>query len=90
MPLVRLEPATPGYRVKHSTTEPPSSSNFVRGPLNVSKYHILRLYALVYKFKQIVGKPNFSDQCKKDCKTLYKSYIYNLDVMAPSACLHGL
>ena len=30
---------------------------------------------LVYKFKQIVGKPNFSDQFKKDSKTLYKGWI---------------
>ena len=28
---------------------------------------------LVYKFKRIVGKSNFSDQ--KDCKTLYKGWI---------------
>ena len=35
---------------------------------------------LVYKFKRIVGNPNFSDQFKK----IFKSYIkvrYNLDVM---------
>ena len=35
---------------------------------------------LVYKFKQIVGKPNFSDQFKK----IVKRYIrvgYNLDIM---------
>ena len=41
---------------------------------------------LVYKFKRIVGKPNFSDQFKK----IVKRYIkvgYNLDVMRQSACL---
>ena len=41
---------------------------------------------LVYKLKQIVGKPNFSDQFKK----IIKRYIkvgYNLDVMRQSACL---
>ena len=41
---------------------------------------------LVYKFKQIVGKPNFSDQFKK----IVKRYIrvgYNLDIMQQSACL---
>ena len=41
---------------------------------------------LVYKFKQIVGKPNFSDQCKK----IVKRYIrvgYNLDIMRQFACL---
>ena len=41
---------------------------------------------LVYKFKQIVGKPNFSDQFKK----IVKRYIrvgYNLDIMRQSACL---
>ena len=30
---------------------------------------------LVYKFKRIFGKPNFSDQFKKDSKTLYKGWI---------------
>ena len=41
---------------------------------------------LVYKFKRIVGKPNFSDQFKK----IVKCYIrvgYNLDIMRQSACL---
>ena len=40
----------------------------------------------VYKFKRIVGKPNFSDHFKK----IIKRYIkvgYNLDVMRQSACL---
>ena len=41
---------------------------------------------LIYKFKRIVGKPNFSDQFKK----IVKRYIrvgYNLDIMQQSACL---
>ena len=41
---------------------------------------------LVYKFKRIVGKPNFSDQFKK----IIKRYIkvgYDLDVMRQSTCL---
>ena len=41
---------------------------------------------IVYKFKQIVGKPKISDQCKK----LVKRYIrvgYNLDIMQQSASL---
>ena len=41
---------------------------------------------LVYKFKRIVGKPNFSDQFKK----IIKRYIrvgYNFDIMRQSACL---
>ena len=41
---------------------------------------------LVYKFKRIVGKPNFSDQLKK----IVKCYIrvgYNLNIMRQSACL---
>ena len=41
---------------------------------------------LVYKFKQIVGKPYFSDQFKQ----IVKRYIrvgYNLDIMRQSACL---
>ena len=35
---------------------------------------------LVYKFKQIVGKPNFSDQFKKIVKR-YIRFGYNLDIM---------
>ena len=41
---------------------------------------------LVYKFKRIVGKPNFSDQFKQ----IIKRYIkvgYNLDAKRQSACL---
>ena len=30
---------------------------------------------LVYRFKRIVRKSNFSDQFKKDCKTLYNGWI---------------
>ena len=41
---------------------------------------------LVYKFKRIVGKPNFSDQFKKIIKR-YIKFGYNLDVMRQSACL---
>ena len=40
---------------------------------------------LVYKLKQNVGKPNFSDQFKK----IVKRYIrveYNMDIMRQSAC----
>ena len=40
----------------------------------------------VYKFKRIVGRPNFSDQFKKIIKR-YKKVGYNLDVMQQSACL---
>ena len=41
---------------------------------------------LVYKFKQTVGKPNFSDQFKKIVK-LYIRVGYNLDIMRQAACL---
>ena len=41
---------------------------------------------LVYKFKRIVGKPNFSDQFKKIVKR-YIRVVYNLDIMRQSACL---
>ena len=44
---------------------------------------------MVIKFinsKEIVGKPNFSDQFKKIIK-LYKKVGYNLDIMRQSACL---
>ena len=43
---------------------------------------------LVYKFKRIVGKPNFSDQSKK----IIKCYIkvgYNLDAMRQTVCMPG-
>ena len=41
---------------------------------------------LVYKFKRIAGKPNFSDQFKKIVKR-YMRVGYNLDIMRQSACL---
>ena len=41
---------------------------------------------LVYKFKRIVGKPNFSDQFKKIVKR-YVRVGYNLYIMRQSACL---
>ena len=41
---------------------------------------------LVYKFKRIVGKPNFSDQFKK-IVIRYIKVGYNLDFMRQSACL---
>ena len=41
---------------------------------------------LVFKFKRIIGKPNFSDQFKKMIKR-YLKVGYNLDVMPQSACL---
>ena len=41
---------------------------------------------LAYKFKRIVGKPNFSDQFKKMVKR-YIRVVYNLDIMRQPACL---
>ena len=41
---------------------------------------------LVYKFKQIVGRTDFSDQFWKIMKS-YKRICYNLNVMRQSACL---
>ena len=41
---------------------------------------------LVYKFKRIVEKPNFSDQFKKMVKRCVR-VGYNLDIMGQSACL---
>ena len=41
---------------------------------------------LVYKFRRIVGKPNFCDQFKKIVKH-YLRVGYNLDIMRQSACL---
>ena len=41
---------------------------------------------LVYKFKRIARKPNFSDQFKRVIKR-YIKVGYNLDVMCQSACL---
>ena len=40
---------------------------------------------LVYKFKRIVGKPNFSDQFKKIIKSDIK-VGYNLNVIRQSTC----
>ena len=41
---------------------------------------------LVYKFKRIIGRPNFSDQFKKIIKR-YKRVGYNMDIMRQSAYL---
>ena len=41
---------------------------------------------LVYKFKRIFGKPNFSDQFKKIVKRSIR-VGYHLDIMRQSACL---
>ena len=41
---------------------------------------------LVYKFKRIVGKSNFSDQFKKIVKRFIR-VGFNLDIMRQSACL---
>ena len=41
---------------------------------------------VVYKFKRIVGKPNFSDQFKNMVKRLIRAG-YSLDIMRQSACL---
>ena len=41
---------------------------------------------LVYKFKRIVGKSNFSDQFKNIVKRFIR-VGYNLDIMRQSACL---
>ena len=57
--------------------------------LNLSATRHIRTYIygdLLYKFKRIIGKPNFSDQFKK----IIKRYIkvgFNLDVLRQSACL---
>ena len=42
---------------------------------------------LVYKFKRIVGKHNFSDQFQKVVKRYIIKVGYNLDIMRQSACL---
>ena len=42
---------------------------------------------LVYKFKTIVGKPNFSDQFNKIIKRYIKKVGYNMDIMHHSAYL---
>ena len=41
---------------------------------------------LVYKFKRIVEKPNFSDRFNKIIKR-FKGMGYNMDIMRQSACL---
>ena len=43
---------------------------------------------LVYKFKTIAGRADFSDQFKKIIvRYMYKRIGYNIDVMRHSACL---
>ena len=44
---------------------------------------------LVYKFKRIVGKPNFSDQFKKIVKRFIR-VGYNFDIMPSFKPNHGL
>ena len=50
----------------------------------ISEYVFYR--DLVYKFKRIVGKSNFSDQFKMIIKR-YKRVRYNMDIMRQSTCL---
>ena len=73
MTPVRLEPAALRSRVKHSTTEPLRSLYIFYGDL-------------VYKFKRIVGKPNFCDQFTKIIKR-YKKVEYNGNYAA--VCMPG-
>ena len=63
---------------------PSNFSNFPRTYQNLSEP--IFYGDLVYKFKRIVGKPNFSDQFKKIVKR-YKRVGYNMDIMRQSACL---
>ena len=44
---------------------------------------------LVYKFKKIVGRADFSDQLKKII-VRYKRIGYNINIMRQSACLEQL
>ena len=41
---------------------------------------------LVYKFKKIIGNPNFSDLFKRIVKR-FKRAVYTLDIMRQTACL---
>ena len=50
-------------------------------------FHFMEFYGdLVYKFKKIRGKTDFSDQFRKIIMR-YKRIGYNLNVMRQSACL---
>ena len=79
--------------MKISVPSPVFHGKTLRWKWNFAKYTRsnvnkgMRFYGdLIYKFKRIVGKPNFSDQFKK----IVKRYIrvgYNLDIMRQSACL---
>ena len=42
---------------------------------------------LIYKFKKLIGRNDFSFQFRKKNITLYKRIGYNLNVMRQSACL---
>ena len=41
---------------------------------------------LVYKFKKIIGNPNFSDLCKRIVNR-FKKAGYTLDILRQTACL---
>ena len=41
---------------------------------------------MVYKFKRILGRADFSDQFRKII-VRYKGIGYNINIMQPSACL---
>ena len=41
---------------------------------------------LVYKFKKIIGNPNFSDPFKRTVNR-FKKAAYTLDIMRQTACL---
>ena len=88
--------STPSVRPSVRSSVRPSVRNTFGGYIvcvicNSNSFHFLYIQPifygdLVYKFKRIVGKPNFSDQFKK----IVKRYIrvgYNLDIMRQSACL---
>ena len=76
-------------KTNHSTPNSESIVKYNIGLKNRLQQGILELRfygALVYKFKRIVGKQNFSDQLKK----IVNGYIrvgYNLYVIRQSACL---
>ena len=78
MPPVRYQRTNPRIRVKSSTTDSMCFPHETSEPV----FHD----NLVYKFKKVVGKHNFSDQFKKIIKR-YKNYGYNMDTTLQSACL---
>ena len=63
-------------------------THIFKTPLQPGIYEPVFYGDLVYKFKRISGKPNFSDQFNKIIKRYkIKKVGYNMDIIRQSVCL---